>query len=81
MLRKDYRSSNAFIDTYYIFDTEKDHYVGIVEDHHRGVITPYFIGWKFENNHFIPKTHQCGKTKMFNTYEEALDYAQEDYSL
>lgn len=81
MLRKDFNRGNAFFDTYHIFDTEQDKYIGIIEDHHRSVTEPYFIGWKFKDNHFIPNTFQTGKTKMFDTYEEALAYIQEDFEI
>ena len=80
MLREDYNRSNYYFTTYHIYDTEKGKYVGIIEDHYRGVAQRYFIGWKFENNNFIPGTYQHGKTKLFNTYAAAIEYIQEDYS-
>lgn len=80
MLRQDFNRSNAFFTTYHIYDTEKNKYIGIIEDHNRGVTHQYFIGWKFENNTFIPGTFQHGKTKMFDTYAEALQYIQEDFN-
>lgn len=33
-----------------------------------------------QDYNFIPNTYQAGKTKMFNTYEEALNYIQEDFA-
>lgn len=80
MLRQDYNRRNAYFTTYHIYDTKKGQYIGIIEDHDRQVKTRYFIGWKFENNKFIPNTYQAGKTKMFHTYEEALNYIQEDFA-
>ena len=69
---------NAYFDTYYIWDKAADNYIGIIEDHCRQVAERYFIGWKFENNKFIPNGN-CNKAKtaMFDTYEEALSYIQE----
>ena len=79
MLEKRFNSGNAYFDTYYIRNTETDKYIGIIEDHCRGVAERYFVGWKFKDNKYIPNTHQQGKSKMFNTYEEALDYIQEEF--
>lgn len=81
MLDKRFNCGNAYFDTYYIRDTEKDKFVGIIEDHCRGVAERYFVGWKFNNNRYIPHTHQQGKSKPFDTYEEALSYIQEDFAL
>lgn len=80
MFRQDFNRRNAYFATYYIYDTEKQKYIGIIEDHDRGVKTRYFVGWKFENNKFISNTHKCGKTKTFNTYGDALAYIQEDFN-
>lgn len=74
MLRKDYNRGNAYFDTYHIFDTDAGHYVGIVEDHCRGVKNRYFVGWKFPGNHYIPGTFQAGKTETFCTLEETIKY-------
>lgn len=79
MLEKRYNSSNTYIDTYYIWDTEKKHFVGIIQDHPRYVTHQYFVAWKFENNRFIPNSHQLGKSKTCDTYEEALSYIQEPF--
>lgn len=78
MLQKVFIKQNPYFDTYYIKDTEKDQYVGIIECHCRHVAERYFIGWKFPNNHFIPSV-SLGKTAMFDTYEEALNYIQEPF--
>lgn len=79
MLRQDFNRRNAYFATYHIYDTENKKYIGIIEHHDRGVKTPYFVGWKFKNNKFIPGTFQSGKTKMFDTYNDALTYIQEDF--
>ena len=79
MLKKIFNRGNAYFDTYYIRDTEKDKYIGIIEDHCRGVTKRYFVGWKFKDNNYIPNTNQSGKTKTCDTYEEALEYIQESY--
>lgn len=81
MLEKIFNKGNAYFDTYYIYDNEKKLYVGIIEDHCRGVKERYFVGWKFKNNEFIPGTFQPGKTESFKKYEEALEYVKEDYEL
>jgi hypothetical protein len=81
MLEKRFHKGNTYFDTYYIRDTKNDKFVGIIEDHCIGVAEQYFIGWKFKDNKFIPNMHQEGKTKMFDTYEEALNYIQEDFNL
>ena len=79
MLEKRYNRGNTYFDTYYIWDTEKKQFVGIIEDHCRHVAERYFVGWKFENNKYIPDSHQLGKTKTCDTYEEALSYIQESF--
>lgn len=78
MLKKILHHYNGYFATYYIRDAEKEKYIGIVEDHNSQVKTRYFVGWKFENNTFYPGTHQSGKTKMFYTFEDALNYIKED---
>lgn len=80
MLRQDYNRQNAYFTTYHVYDTEKKKYVGIIEDHDRGVKHRYFVGWKFENNTFLPGSFQPGKTKSFDTYAAALEYIQEDFN-
>ena len=79
MLEKRYDRGNAYFDTYHIWDTEKKKFIGIIEDHCRHVAERYFVGWKFENNRFIPNSHQLGKSKTCDTYEEALNYIQEEF--
>ena len=79
MLRQDYIKGNTYFDTYYIRDTEKDKYIGIIENHCRGVKKEYFVAWKFKDNEFIPNTFQSGKTETFDTYDEALNYIQEEF--
>ena len=78
MLRQDYISGNAYFDTYYIRDTEKDKYIGIIENHCRGVKKQYFVGWNFKNKNYIPyiTKYQPCKTETFDTYDEALNYIQ-----
>lgn len=77
MLRQDFIKGNAYFDTYYIRDTEKNKYIGIIENHCRGVKKPYFVGWNFKGNKFIPTwTFQPCKTETFDTYDEALNYIQ-----
>lgn len=79
MLEKRFNRRNLYIDTYHVYDTERKEFVGVIEDHCRDVSKRYFIGWKFEDNRFIPGSFQSGKTKMCDTYEEALEYIQEPY--
>lgn len=73
MLEKVRRGGNYYFDTYYIYDTEKRHYIGILEDHCRGVKHQYFVGWYFENG-FIPDGFQPGETKTFDNEQDALNY-------
>jgi hypothetical protein len=77
MLEKQLNHRNLYFDTYYIRDTSANKYIGIIEDHCRHVQNRYFIGWQFENNHFVPNTHGKGRSALFNTYEEALTYIQQ----
>lgn len=79
MLRQDFNRRNAYFATYHIYDTETKKYIGIIEDHDRGVKRRYFVGWKFPNNKFVPETFQRGKTKTFYTYDDALEYIKEDF--
>lgn len=81
MLKKIFNRGNAYFDTYWIYNEQERKYVGIIEDHCRGVKQRYFEGWKFKDNHFVPNTYQPGKTKMCDTYEEALAYIQEDFEI
>lgn len=74
MLRKDYRGGNAYFDTYYIYDTEKQRCVGIVEEHCRGVREKYFVGWKFPGNHYHGFPNEAGKTATFRSYDDAVSY-------
>jgi len=64
MLRKDYNRGNAYFDTYHIFDTDKGHYIGIIENHCRGVKNNYFVGWRFKDHKFIPGTYQADIHKV-----------------
>lgn len=74
MMRKDYIKGNAYFDTYYIRDTGRDCYVGIIEDHCRGVNSRYFVGWRFKDNHYHGFPNEAGKTAIFDTYEDAANY-------
>lgn len=74
MLEKVYRSCTPYFDTFHIYDTEKRHYIGILEDHCRGVKSRYFVGWHFDSGIFHPNTAQAGKTKSFNDEAAALAY-------
>ena len=80
MLKAIYRSDNGFIRTYFIYNAEKHEFLGLVECHYR-CKNDYYIGWKFKDNHFIPDTHQTGKTKMCDTWDEAVDFVQEDFEI
>lgn len=79
MLRSDLIHRGIYFDTFYIFDTEKGHYIGVIEDHDRQVKHRYFVGWKFKDNHFKPHTNQPGKTKDFYNFAEALEYIQGEW--
>ncbi len=80
MLKPIFNRRNTYFKTYYIYDTDEDKYVGIVEDHDNRVVERYFVGWKFRENTFIPNTNQSGKTKEFYTFEDAINYTQEDFA-
>ena len=54
-------------------------YVGIIQDHCRGIQNRYFVAFKYEGNKFIPHVYQPCKQEFFDTYEEALEYIQEDF--
>ena len=77
MFEKIYKSSTPFFDTYWIYNPAAGQYVGILEDHSRGVTQRYFIGWHFPQGHYIPGSHQPGQTKMFDTEAEAIKYIVE----
>ena len=74
MIRKDFDGRNAFFATYYLFDTDAGHYVGILEDHDRGVRERYFVGWRFDGGKYIPGTHQAGCTRSFKNEQDAVNY-------
>jgi len=74
MLQKIRRSGTPFFDTYHIYDSEKRHYIGILEDHCRGVKSRYFVAWHFEGGIYYPGKAQPGKTKYFEDEDAALDY-------
>ena len=44
-MKKIYRKGNAYFDTYYIYTKDGYRYIGILEDHCRGVKKPYFVAW------------------------------------
>lgn len=79
MLKPILNRRGLYFTTYYIHDAEAHKYVGIVEDHDTAVRQRYFIGWKFPQNTFYPNTNQRGRTKMFDTFEDAIKYTQEDF--
>lgn len=66
-MEKIYRKGNAYFDSYYIYT--KDGYVGILENHCRGVKNTYFVAWAGN-----PYTCKKWKVKMFNMEEEAIDF-------
>lgn len=65
---------NAYFDTYYIYN-EQQQIAGIIEDHCRQVKQQYFIGWKLDNPSHYTAGETAGKTKMFDTIEEAMIYS------
>ena len=69
-----YDRGNEFFDTYYIFDKDGKK-IGIVEDHLRGVKIPYYVGWRLKPNCSMG----IGQTKSFNSREDAIQYATENY--
>lgn len=66
IIEKKYRSTTGFFDTYYIYDVENEKYIGLLEDHCRGVQERYFIGWYFPNG-YIPGRGNIGRTEFFET--------------
>ena len=68
-MEKIYRQGNAYFDTYYVH--AKDGYIGILENHCRGVKNPYFVAWS--GNPYICKNWK-NKVKTFDTEEEAMDF-------
>ena len=68
-MEKIYRQGNAYFDTYYIH--AKDGYIGILENHCRGVKNSYFVAWA--GNPYICKNWK-NKVKTFDTEEEAMDF-------
>ena len=68
-MEKIYRQGNAYFDTYYIHT--KGGYIGILENHCRGVKESYFVAWS--GNPYICKNWK-NKVKTFDTEEEAMDF-------
>lgn len=62
--------ANRYFDVYHIY--ENGHLLGIFEDHCRDVKERYFIGWKLDKPIGVNRT---GKTKMFSTKEDAINYS------
>lgn len=62
------KSGNAYFDTFYIYAERK--YIGILEDHCRGVKERYFVAWAGDP--------YSGNTKYrvenFSTEEDALEF-------
>lgn len=73
-MKKIFNRSNQYFATYYIYDTEARHYVGVLEIHDRDVKRTYYVGWRFDGGVFYPGTLQPGYTKDFDTEEEAMKY-------
>lgn len=74
MIRKVFNRRNAYFATHYIYDDEAGQYVGILEDHDRGVKRRYFVGWHFDGGVYHPGAFQPGHTEAFYTEEEAMKY-------
>ena len=75
MLEKIYRSSTPFFNTYHIYDTVKQHFVGILEDHSRGVKQRYFIGWRsvFKDCGFtFEDTHHSKNSDSYRAYRKVV---------
>jgi len=66
-----FNRNNTYFDTYYVYD-DKEHRIGILEDHCRKVKEEYFVGWrkKGESTEW--------ETKDFNTKEETLKYINKE---
>lgn len=73
MLEKIRRGGTPFFDTYYIYDPENHKYIGLLEDHCRGVKNRYFVGWYFGGTYY-PESRKPGKTRVFNDEKAALNY-------
>lgn len=62
------RGGNAYFDTFYIYHQRK--YIGILEDHCRGVKKRYFVAWAgdpYSNNTEY-------KIENFDAEEDALEF-------
>lgn len=68
-MKKIYRKANAYFDTYYMHT--KDRYIGILENHCRGVQQAYFVAWA--GNPYTCKSWE-NRVKTFNTEEEAMKF-------
>lgn len=68
-MKKIYRDGNIYFDTYYIHT--KDGYIGMLEDHCRGVKQRYFVAWA--GNPYFCKNWK-NKVKTFDTEEEAISF-------
>ena len=73
-MEKIYRQGNAYFDTYYIHT--KDGYIGILENHCRGVKESYFVAWA--GNPYTCKSWK-NKVKTFDTEEEAMGFIVKNF--
>lgn len=62
------RGGNAYFDTFYIYHQRK--YIGILEDHCRGVKQRYFVAWAGDPCSSNTKY----KTENFDAEEDALEF-------
>ena len=64
-----YNRGNQYFDTYYIYN-DKYQRIGMLEEHLRGVTSPYFVGWKFDK-----PWSDTGTTGTFDNRDEAINFA------
>ena len=74
MYKKIFNRGNAYFDTYHIYDSEHQNYIGVIEHHCRHVLHEYWVGIKFKDRKFFPDTFQTGESHPFCSYQDAFDY-------
>lgn len=65
-------SNNGYFSTINVFNNYGEK-IGLVE-YHYNCKNPYYVGWRFEEK---IGGMQTGKTKLFNSLEDAINYSIE----
>lgn len=73
-----YNHRTPYIVSLPVYSKKLRHYIGLFE-YHDNVKNPYIVAWKFKGHKYFPNTYQEGKTKDFDTFDQAYVFIIGDY--